>query len=96
MSVDEAVDVLNFELYFDAVFCECWRVSLEMLHERCTGNPFYYGCEQMESHCHQAVACYLLEIPNVSRRMNHYCRLALPDPASWVPFHTKVYGSCIS
>lgn len=88
MRVNEAVTALNSELDADSEFRESWRVSLEIYRNKERSNPLH-DWNNMERHSRWALICYLLEIPNVSRRVNHFCRQALPEPASWDGFPFK-------
>lgn len=88
MNVDEAVMALNNELDADPNFRECWRVSEVIYENKVRSNPFYKW-ENMEIRSHWALVCFLLEIPNISHAVNHFCRQALPEPASWNAFPLK-------
>lgn len=88
MSVDDAVGVINDELAADSAFCDCWNAALDVYKDKLESNPLY-DWEHMDAHCHWALICYLLEKPNISRRMNRFCREALPEPRSWNAFPYK-------
>lgn len=88
MSSDEAAAVLNSELDVYPSFRRSWTAALGIYQDKQQSNPLY-DWEQMDSHCHCAVICYLIEVPNVSLHLNHYCRVARPEPASWDAFPFK-------
>lgn len=88
MAQNEVEEALNHELETDSLFRECWWTSLEIHKDKVHRNSSR-DWNILESRRHQALTCYLLEYPNVSRRLNRLCREAVPEPSSWDAFPFK-------
>lgn len=88
MSVYDARNVLNWELHVNPKFDYIWELSRHIYNGKVCSNPFH-DWNHMERECHLAIICYLLEVPNISRIVNRYCRQALPEPTSWDAFPYK-------